>query len=75
MVGVLSKQRFPEFQLSEIQELQNNATNKNTAASTDFWVNVFKSWARQRRFPEAIESCETIELYRRRFAKMLCRCA
>ena len=52
-----------DFQMSRlIQELQNNAKNKNASTSTKFWITVFESWAKQKRFPEEIETYEPSEL-------------
>jgi hypothetical protein len=47
-----------------IEELQNNAKNKNTSISTKFWIAVFKSWAKDKGFSEEIESYEASELDR-----------
>ena len=57
-----SSERFPNVETYTIQELQNNAKNKNTSTSTKFWIIVFKSWAKQKRFPEEIETYEPSEL-------------
>ena len=57
-----SSERFPNIETYTIQELQNNAKNKNTSTSTKFWITVFKSWAKQKRFPEEIETYEPSEL-------------
>ena len=57
-----SSERFPNVETYTIQELQNNAKNKNTSTSTKFWITVFKSWAKQNRFPEEIETYEPSEL-------------
>ena len=57
-----SSERFPNVETYTIQELQNNAKNKNTSTSTKFWITVFKSWAKQKRFPEEIETFEPSEL-------------
>ena len=57
-----SSERFPNVETYTIQELQNNAKNKNTSTSTKFWITVFKSWAKQKRFPEEIETYEPSEL-------------
>ena len=57
-----SSERFPNVETYTIQELQNNAKNKNTSTSTKFWITVYKSWAKQKRFPEEIETYEPSEL-------------
>ena len=54
MAGV-SSERFPNVETYTIQELQNNAKNKNTSTSTKFWITVFKSWAKHKRFPEKLK--------------------
>ena len=59
-----SSERFPNVETYTIQELQNNAKNKNTSTSTKFWITVSKSWAKQKRFPEEIETYEPSELDR-----------
>lgn len=62
MAGSSGDQRFANAEPSLIQELQNNAKNKNTAISTSFWVNVFKSWAEQRGYSAEIEKYKVSEL-------------
>ena len=57
-----SSERFPNVETYTIQELQNKAKNKNTSTSTKFWITVFKSWAKQKRFPEEIATYEPSEL-------------
>ena len=57
-----SSERFPNVETYTIQELQNNAKNKNTSMGTKFWITVFKSWAKQKGFPEGIETYEPREL-------------
>ena len=41
-----------------IQNLKENAVNKNTLQSTNNWVKVWKSWASQKGYDESIEKYE-----------------
>ena len=41
-----------------IQNLKENAVNKNTLQSTNNWVKVWKSWASQKGYDESIERYE-----------------
>ena len=41
-----------------IQNLNENAVNKNTLQSTNNWVKVWKSWASQKGYDESIEKYE-----------------
>ena len=53
--------RFPNVVTYTIQELQKNA-KKTTSMSTKYWITVIKSWAKQKGFPEEIETYEPSEL-------------
>jgi hypothetical protein len=64
MAAVSGEQIFPNVDMYAIEELQNNAKNKNTSISTKFWIAVFKSWAKDKGFSEEIESYEASELDR-----------
>ena len=38
-------ERFPDFQVEEIQELKENSENQNTKKNTSTWLNIWTSWA------------------------------
>ena len=43
-------ERFPDFQVEEIQELKENSENQNTKKRTLTWLNVWTSWAESKNF-------------------------
>ena len=48
-------ERFPDFQVQEIQELRQNSENQNTKKSTTTWLNV---WAESKNFETNLLSYE-----------------
>ena len=50
-------ERFPDFQVEEIQELKENSENQNTKISTSTWLNVLTSWAESKNFETNLLSC------------------
>ena len=62
MAAFSGGERFPHLEVSSIEELRNNAKSTNTKRSTIFWLGVFKSWAKERGFSEAIETYEAFDL-------------
>ncbi|CAB4028064.1 Hypothetical predicted protein [Paramuricea clavata] len=62
MAAFSGGERFPHLEVSSIEELRNNAKSTNTKRSTVFWLGVFKSWAKERGFSEAIETYEAFDL-------------
>lgn len=54
--------RFEENNSILIQNLKDNAKNKNTQQSTKNWLKVWKSWAAQKGYDESIESYEPAAL-------------
>ena len=55
-------ERYPYFQVEEIQELKENSVNQNTKKSTSTWLNVWTSWAESRNFETNLLSCEAKQL-------------
>ena len=43
-------ERFPDFEVEEIQELKENSENQNMKKSTSTWLNVWTSWAESKNF-------------------------
>jgi len=43
-------ERFPDFQVEEIQELKQNSENQNTKKSTTTWLNVWTSSTESKNF-------------------------
>ena len=43
-------ERFPDFEIQESQELNENSENQNTKKSTSTWCNVWTSWAENKNF-------------------------
>ena len=62
MAAFRGGESFPHLEVSSIEELRNNAKNTNTKRSTIFWLGVFKSWAKERGFSEAIETYDAFDL-------------
>ena len=48
-------ERYPDFQIQEIQELKQNSENQNTKKSTTTWLNV---WAERKNFESNLLSYE-----------------
>ena len=48
-------ERFPDFQVKEIQELKQNSENQNTKKSTTTWLNV---WTKSKNFETNLLSYE-----------------
>ena len=42
-------ERFPDFQVKEIQELKQNSENQNKKSTTT-WLNVWTSWEESKNF-------------------------
>ena len=55
-------ERFPDFQVEEIQELKENSENQNTKKSTSTWLNVWTSWAESKNFETNLVSNEAKQL-------------
>ena len=55
-------ERFPDFQVEEIQELKENSENQNTKKSTSTWLNVWISWAESKNFGTNLLSYEAKQL-------------
>ena len=55
-------ERFPDFQVEEIQELKENSENQNTKKSTSTWLHVWTSWAESKNFETNLLSCEAKQL-------------
>ena len=55
-------ERFPDFQVEEIQELKDNSENQNTKKSTSTWLNVWTSWAESKNFETNLLSYEAKQL-------------
>ena len=55
-------ERFPDFQVEEIQELKENSENQNTKKSTSTWLNVWTSWAESKNFETNLLSYEAKQL-------------
>ena len=51
-------ERFPDFQVEEIQELKENSENQNTKKSTSTWLNVWTSWDESKNFETNLLSYE-----------------
>ena len=43
-------ERFPDFELQEIQELEENSEKHNIKKSTSTWLNVWTSWSKKEIF-------------------------
>jgi len=41
---------FPDFELQDIQELEENSENHNTKKGTSTWLNVWTSWSKKEIF-------------------------
>ena len=48
MAGVFSKQRFGFASETTIEQLKNFSKNSNTVKSTSFWLNVWKTWCKEK---------------------------
>ena len=55
-------ERFPDFQVEEIQELKENSENQNMKKSTSTWLNVWTSWAESKNFGTNLLSYEGKQL-------------
>ena len=55
-------ERFPDFQVEEIQEPKENSENQNTKKSTSTWLNVWTSWAESKNFETNLLSYEAKQL-------------
>ena len=55
-------ERFPNFQVEEIQELKENSEIQNTKKSTSTWLNVWTSWAESKNFETNLLSYEAKQL-------------
>ena len=55
-------ERFPDFQVEEIQELKENSENQNTKKSTSTWLKVWTSWAESKNFESNLLSFEVKQL-------------
>ena len=55
-------ERFPDFQVEEIQELKENSENQNTKKSTSTWLNVWTSRAESKNFETNLLSYEAKQL-------------
>ena len=55
-------ERFPDFQVGEIQELRENSENQNTKKSTSTWLNVWTSWSESKNFENNLLSYEPKQL-------------
>ena len=40
----------PDFEIQDIQELQEKSENQNTKKSTSTWLNIWTSWAENKNF-------------------------
>ena len=56
-------QRFPDFQVQEIQELKENSENQNKKKSTSTWLNVWTTWAESKNFETDLLSYEAKPKY------------
>jgi hypothetical protein len=61
MTAFSGAERFPHLEVNAIEELRNIEKNINTKRSTIFWLAVFKSWAKERGFSEAIKMYEAYD--------------
>ena len=43
-------ERFPDFEIQKIQQLEENSENQNTKKSTSTWLNVWTSWSKKEIF-------------------------
>ena len=55
-------ERFPDFQVEEIQELKENSENQNTKKRTFTWLNVWTSWAERKNFETNLLAYEVKQL-------------
>ena len=55
-------ERFPDFQVEEIQELKQNSENQKTKKSTTTWLNVWTNWAESKNFETNLLSYEGKQL-------------
>ena len=56
-------ERFPDFEVEEIQELKENSENQNTKKkSTSTWLNVWTSWAESKNFETNLLAYEAKQL-------------
>ena len=55
-------ERYPDFQVQEIQELEQNSENQNKKKSTTTWLNVWTSWAKSKNFETNLLSYEGKQL-------------
>ena len=55
-------ERFPNFELQEIQELLENTENKNTKKGTSTWLNVWTTWAESKEFDSNLLAYEPKQL-------------
>ena len=56
-------ERFPDFQVEEIQELKENSKNQNTKKSTSTWPNVWTISAESKNFETNLLSYEAKPKY------------
>ena len=55
-------ERFPDFQVEEIQELKQNSENQSAKKSATTWLNVWTSWAESKNFETNLLSYESKQL-------------
>ena len=55
---------FPDFEIQQIQELEETSENQNTNKSTSTWLNVWISWAENENFETNLLAYEVKQLDR-----------
>ena len=55
-------EKFSDFEILEIKELQEDSENQNTKKSTSTWLNVWTSWAENNNFETSLLVYEAKQL-------------
>ena len=72
-------ERFPDFEVEEIQELKENSENQNRKKSASTWLNVWTSWAKSKNFEtnlleyKAKQLDETLQTFFAEIRKAACK--
>ena len=62
MARVFSKQQFGFASETTIEPLKNSSKTPNTVKSTSFWLNVWKTWCKEKNILNRIEENEPEKL-------------
>ena len=56
-------ERFPDFEIQEIQELDENSEDQNTKKSISTWLNFWTTWAKKEIFHTNLNAFKVRQLH------------